>query len=158
MSILDRSISNDKIKTVEGSMLITNQYTAGIAGEIFLRGLKDRQDLLASFCPTCKKAYLPARLFCERCLSRLTETRKAPHEGRLHSFTKVSIDLDEKKLKEPKLVGFITFKGFEGGMVHFLSLEDEKNLKIGTQVRPVFIPQSERRGSILDISHFKVIK
>ena len=150
MTILNRNLENQKIKSVSGSMIVTNLYTAGIGGELFLRALKDNQEILGSHCSKCKKSFIPARLFCERCLSRLTQHKPAPREGVLQSFTTVHIDLDGKTLSEPELFGFITFKGFEGGMIH--RLRSNSNLKIGTKVKPVFA--SDRKGSINDISYF----
>ena len=51
----------------------------------------------------------------------------------------------------------MTFKGFEGGLIHRLSVRDEKKLKVGAKVKVVFHPFQNRKGSILDISHFEVL-
>lgn len=157
MSILERSVSEDKIKQVDGDMMVTSLYTAGIAGERFLRSLQQHGAIIGSYCPTCKKNFLPARLFCERCLTRLSDTKTAPAEGRLKTFTKVYLDLDGQLLVQPRIIGFIEFRGFEGGLIHEISSDDEKKLKIGTKVTPRFLPQEKRKGSILDISCFSVI-
>ena len=157
MSILDRHLENHKVKTVSGNMMVNNLYTAGIAGEKFLRHLKDQEQIVGSACPKCKLSFLPLRLFCERCLSRLTEEKVAPREGQLQTFTKVYVDLDNRPLEKPVLIGFITFKGFEGGIIHYLTISDEKKLKVGTKVKAVFQPSQQRRGSILDISHFELL-
>ncbi len=157
MSILDRHIENHKVKTVSGNMMVTNLYTAGIAGEKFLRHLKDQEQIVGSTCPTCKLSFLPLRLFCERCLSRLTEEKVAPKEGQLQTFTRVYVDLDNRPLEKPELIGFITFKGFEGGLIHRLLVQDEKKLKVGAKAKAVFQPSQQRKGSILDISHFEIM-
>ncbi len=163
MSILDRHIENHKVKAVPGSMMVTNLYTAGVAGEAFLRSLKDREEILGSYCATCKKAFLPAKLFCERCLSRLSEAeaetmkRVAPSEGQLQTFTKVYVDLDNRPLESPQVIGFVTFKGFEGGLIHRIFASNEKKLKAGAKVKVVFEPSHQRKGSILDIAHFEVL-
>lgn len=151
MTILNRNLENQKIKSVSGSMIVTNLYTAGIGGEFFLRALKEQEEILGSHCEKCKKNFVPARLFCERCLSRLTQHKPTPKEGTLQSFTKAYFDLDGKPLAEPEILGFVTFKGFEGGIIHRLS--SKAQLKIGSKVKPVF--SSDRKGSILDISHFE---
>lgn len=157
MTILERSLQNNRIQSIEGNMPISSQYTAGISGERFLRSLKDHAELLASYCSHCKKSFLPARLFCERCLTRLAETRVAPHDGRLQTFTKAHVDLDMSPLKKPRWIGFISFKGFEGGIIHQLRVTDERKLKIGARVKPIFLPIHERKGSILDILHFELV-
>lgn len=155
MSILNHSLENDKIKSVEGSMLITSKYTAGIGNERFLRRLQQHEQIIGSYCPTCKKAYLPARHFCERCLSRLEEDHVAPREGILSSYTQVTIDLNGALLPSPTHVGYITFKGFEGGLIHLLSVKESQKLKIGTKVKALFKPKAKRTGSILDIECFE---
>ena len=38
---------------------------------------------------------------------------------------------------------------------HYISVEDEKKIKVGARVEPVF--SKERKGSIRDIEYFKVI-
>ena len=157
MTMLHRDLENTRIKTVEGNMAITSQYTAGIAGEKFLRALKERGELLGSYCGKCKKTFLPVRLFCERCLTRLDETKSAPLDGILESFTKVGIDLNEKKLHQSRWIGFVSFRGFEGGLIHYLQVSDEKKLKIGRRVTPHFQPRESRTGSILDILYFSLV-
>ncbi len=160
MTILDRSLENDKIKSVEGSMLITSKYTAGIGNERFLRKLEENEEIIGSYCPKCAKAFLPARHFCERCLTRLEENRVAPREGILASHTQVTIDLDGNPLPSPlcpKFVGFVTFKGFEGGVIHYLSAKDPKKIRIGAKARALFKQKAKRTGSILDIECFELI-
>jgi len=85
----------------------------------------------------------------------LTQTKAAPQEGTLKSFTKVYIDLDGKSLEKPELIGFVTFKGFEGGLIHRIFSKDEKKLKVGVKVKAVFEAPQKRKGSILDITHFE---
>ena len=156
MTILHRTQDNRRIKTVEGTMAVTSQYTVGVAGEKFFRALKDKGELLGSHCLTCKISYLPAKHFCERCMSRLEEYRKAPLEGKLESFTKITIGLDEKKLKEPAWVGFVRFKDFEGGLIHYLQISDEKKLRVGATAALHLQPKDQRTGSILDIIGFRI--
>jgi len=156
MSILDRNLENDRIKTMSGDMVVTSLYTAGLGGEKFLRALQNEAELVGSYCATCKKAFLPLRHFCERCMTRLTDTVTAPSTGILASFTKVHIDMDNKPLTAPRWIGFFQFKGFEGGIVHNLKVSSEKKLRIGKKVKPVFQPKAKRKGSILDISHFEL--
>lgn len=157
MTILDRSLKNNKIKSVEGNMVVTSLYTAGIGGEQFLRALKDKGQILGSHCKKCKKTFLPARLFCERCMSRLTDTRASSQEGRVHSVTTAHIDMDSNQLSKPITIGLVQFKGFEGGVVHYLKAKNGKKLRSGAKVKAVFRAQNKRTGSILDISHFETV-
>jgi uncharacterized protein len=156
MTILERTLKNDAIQSIEGSMVVTSQYTAGLGGEAFLRGIQDHEELLASHCKPCKKWFLPTRLFCERCLSRLTDIKPVGPEGKIKSVTHVHVDLDGNRLDSPQYVGLIEFKGVEGGIVHILSASNEKKLRVGEKVKAVFKPKAERTGSVLDICWFSV--
>ncbi len=155
MGILKRDMSHDQIKTVHGSMSITSKYTAGIAGEEFFQKLKNGV-IMGSHCSQCKKSFLPARLFCERCFSRLKTEKVVPEEGTLTTFTEVHLDLDGKQLAKSIFVGFVTFSGFHGGLIHKIH-PNGKKLKIGVKVKPVFVPPQNRKGSILDLSHFTLV-
>ena len=156
MTILERNLSNTRIQAVEGDMMVSSLYTAGLGNEIFLRGIKDQGKLIGTVSKNGKIKYLQARHFCERTLERLTATAVAPDKGELFSFTQVMIDLDGKPLEKPQWVGFFTFKGFQGGVVHYLE-NNGKKLKIGAKVKPVYLAQKERQGSILDIKYFELV-
>jgi len=156
MPILDHSLENNKIKSVEGSMPITSKYTAGIGNERFLRKIQENEEIIGTYCEKCETAFLPARHFCERCLSRVEEDRVAPREGILSSYTRITIDLNGRPIPSPTYVAFVTFKGFEGGLIHRLSAKDPKKLKIGARVKPLFKPKANRMGSILDIEGFEL--
>ena len=60
------------------------EYTAGVAGEKFLRGLMAGK-ILASYCPSCKRAALPARMYCVDCYSQTSKfVRAGPVEWSGH--------------------------------------------------------------------------
>ena len=51
--------------------------------------------------------------------------------------------------------GFIKLDGADTLFQHYISVEDEKKIRIGARVEPVF--SGDRKGSIRDIEYFKVI-
>ncbi|MBM3152103.1 MAG: Zn-ribbon domain-containing OB-fold protein [Chloroflexi bacterium] len=138
-----------------GNLPVTSRYTYGIAGEKFFRALKDEGKIMGAECPTCGITYVPARAFCERCLSELTEWTDVGLVGELHTFTLVFVDYDGRPLYEPELVGFVSFG--DGGIVHKLEA-DPDTLEIGMKMEAVLKPKTKRTGSILDIQHFKPVK
>lgn len=139
----------------QGNLPVTSRYTYGIAGEKFFRALKDDGKIMGSVCPQCGITYVPARAFCERCLSELAEWTDVGLTGELHTFTLLFVDYDGHPLAEPELVGFISFG--DGGIVHKLDAEPDE-LEIGMKMEAVLKPKSKRTGSILDIEHFKPVK
>ncbi|MBI4229959.1 MAG: Zn-ribbon domain-containing OB-fold protein [Planctomycetes bacterium] len=140
--------------TVHGEIPVTNLYTAGIALEQFLRTIQRDGKLTATKCESCRVRYVPARLFCERCLARLKTWEDVPAQGTVHTFTVSHLDLDGKRLDRPAVVGLVSFAGFTGGIVHRI-LGDPSQIQIGMKVEAVFAPAGSRAGSILDIEGFR---
>ncbi|HEY45710.1 MAG TPA: Zn-ribbon domain-containing OB-fold protein [Anaerolineae bacterium] len=138
-----------------GEMPITSRYTAGLAGEKFLRAIKDEGKILGSYCDHCGITYVPARQFCERCMDKLDETVDVGTEGEVHTFTLLFEDLDGTPREEPEIVAFISLG--DGGLVHRLDEVELDDLDIGMPVQAVFKSKGEREGSILDIKYFKPV-
>src|SRR5881628_2016535 len=67
MAILEKIVKSEDAKHWADSIPLEFHYTAGVAGEEFLRELKDNGRLIASKCPKCKNSYVPARMYCATC-------------------------------------------------------------------------------------------
>ena len=141
----------------EGDIPITSRYTVGIAGERFFREIKDNGKLMATLCTECDMTYVPPRLYCQRCFAELEEWIEVPTTGRVYTFTVIHMDLDKNPLPEPKVIAFIRLDGTDGGLVHFLDEVDPDQVFIGMCVEAVFKEEGERKGSILDIAHFRPV-
>lgn len=137
-------------ETIDGNIPVTFLYTPGMAGEVFLKSLKNGR-IIGNKCK-CGRSYLPPRFFCEECFSRVVKYFDAGTSGKIHSFTIAHSGIEGQKVRE--VVGMIEVKG--GILMHRLSVPEEK-LKIGTKVRAVFRAVHERRGSINDIAHFEAV-
>ncbi len=135
-----------------GNLPVGSRYTYGLAGERFFRALKDEGKILGSHCPECDRTYVPATMFCERCLAELTDWQDMGLTGILHTFTVLFVGYDGKPLEEPEVVGFIAFG--DGGIVHRIKADPEE-LYVGMPMQAVLKPKARREGSILDIEHFK---
>lgn len=154
---LERIQKLEEVQAWRGNIPIENQYTAGIAGERFLRTLKDKGRLLAARCPEHKIMYLPAPLFCERCFRPLEDWQELEPRGKLLTYTTLHVDLDGQPLAEPQIFGFIKISGSDGGLIHRLGEVKPQQLKTGMAMEAVLLPQSERQGSILDIRYFRTV-
>jgi uncharacterized OB-fold protein len=148
-----------RAKAVEGELPFYSVYTLGLAGEKFFRALKDKGQLMGTHCKHCDVMYVPARLYCERCLARLDDDAwfDAGTHGRVHTFTQVHIGLDNAPLDKPRLLAFIEIGETEGGLVHDLGEIEPKEVFIGMPVEAVLKPAAERTGSITDILYFKPV-
>jgi uncharacterized protein len=156
MTILNRNLNNSRLKTCEGDMNVDGLYTAGPGNEIFLKKLRDEGQIVGSYDAKTKQTFLPTRLFNEQTMHRLTETKTITSQATLKTFSTVHVTMDGCPSKEPKTVGFVTYKGIEGGIVHYIETRGKK-LKVGLKVKPVFAPKAKRTGSILDILYFECV-
>ncbi|OFX15535.1 hypothetical protein A3K71_02465 [archaeon RBG_16_50_20] len=138
---------------VEGDFPVYFRYTVGVAGEKFFREIMENGRLMASRCSSCNLNYLPPRIYCERCMSRLEEYVPVENEGTVEAFTITHQDAEGNPLQEPVGVALVRFPGAYGGLVH----RTIDVLAIGDRVRAVFKDKKERTGSILDIKFFEKI-
>jgi len=136
----------------QGDLPVTSRYTFGLAGERFFRAIKDEGRILGAYCPNCDHTYVPAALFCERCLAELDEWVDVGVIGEVHTFTLLYEGYDGSPLEAPELVAFIRIG--DGGLLHRLGEVRPEDVEIGMQVEAVFKPQDQRQGSILDILYF----
>ena len=137
----------------QGDLPVTNRYTYGLAGEKFFRSIKDEGRILGTHCPNCDRTYVPAAVFCERCLAKLDDWVDVGTSGEVITFTFLFVNLDGSPRDKPEIIAFVRFG--DGGLVQRLSEINPDQVEIGMLVEAVFKPTSERIGSILDIDYFK---
>jgi len=138
----------------EDSFPVKNRYTAGIAGQKFFEELRDNAKIYGTYCSCCNLTYVPARLFCERCLERLEDWIDVGTTGTVFSYTAAYLNLDGSAREEPHILAAI--KIADGILLHRLEECSLKELEIGREVEAVFKPREERNGNILDIRYFKL--
>lgn len=137
-------------RTIAGSMPVSFRYTPGVANTRFLEALRDRGVFLGSRCDGCEVTVVPARLFCERCLSETPTEVECGPEGALESWTIGHVGIDGEPLDEPVTLGLIRLDGADSVLVHHLL--DVPDPAVGLRVRA---KASGRRGaSILDVDGF----
>lgn len=142
---------NKPTTSVRGGFPVHFHYTAGIAGEKFLYGLKDKK-LLATTCGSCDTTYLPAKMFCEDCFDELGEDSWTELEqtGELFSFSEVFVDHRGNDLEKPYFLGLIKVKGSDTTFFH--KLVDISEPVIGMEVKAVWA--DDREGSLFDLKGF----
>lgn len=138
-----------------GDLPVTSRYTLGLAGERFYRAIMDEGKIYGTKCQNCERTYVPATLFCERCMLELDNWVDVGITGEVHTFTFLFEDLDGNRKESPEIIAFIRLG--DGGLVHRLGEIDKDEVKIGLEVEAVFKAKDEREGSIKDISHFRPV-
>jgi uncharacterized OB-fold protein len=137
----------------QGDLPVMNRYTYGLAGERFFRTIKEEAKIMGTHCPNCDRTYVPAAAFCERCLGKLDEWVDVGTIGDIVTYTFLNVGLDGTPLAKPEIIAFIRLA--DGGIIHHLGEIEPEQVEIGLLVKAVFLPQSKRVGSILDIKYFK---
>jgi uncharacterized OB-fold protein len=157
MPILDRLDHLHRAKAIEGDLPFHSVYTAGLAGERFLRALKDDGMILGARCGKCGTTFVPGRLYCERCFAEIDASSwfDAGTTGCVHTFTVMHIGLDGKPLANPRVVAYIEIGETQGGIVHYLGEVEPGDVFIGMNVEAVLKSSEARAGSITDILHFR---
>ncbi|GBC83913.1 hypothetical protein HRbin11_00331 [bacterium HR11] len=157
MPLKERIPHLHEVRSWQGSIQLEGVYTAGVAGERWLRGLQEGR-IYGTRCPRCRYTYVPARLFCERCLGHLGEAawvEVGPH-GTLMAWTWVHVDPDGRPLSPPRLMGLVRLDGADALLVHDLQ-DGGIPLRVGLRVEAVFRPPAERVGSIRDLAYFRPV-
>ena len=136
---------------IPGELSVSFRYTPGVGNTAFFEALRDRGVFLGSRCASCGVTYLPARVFCERCLAELQPDTECGPAGELLSWTVVRVDVDDRPLDRPVTYGLIKLDGADTALLHRL-VDVDGEPQIGARVSAVLA--SARDGSILDVDGF----
>lgn len=141
------------LRTWPGDFPVSHLYTMGIAGERFLRELKDSGRFMGTRCEACDQVYVPASMFCPRCFAALEEWKEVGPQGTVRGVTTAHQGVDGRAQETPETLALIQLDGADGLLVHRIG--ESEGVGIGARVEPVFREAAEREGSILDVRHFR---
>jgi uncharacterized protein len=148
----------DHIIIESGDAVQPFAYAVGMHGSRFFSELKN-QKFYGIRCPKGKKVYIPPRGVCGDCFAEMNDWVEVGPKGVIGTFTILRFAFIDPETGHQKPVpygyGFIKLDGADTLFQHYISVEDEKKIKVGARVEPVF--SKERKGSIRDIEFFKVI-
>jgi hypothetical protein len=139
------------VRRIEGGLPVAFRYTPGVGNTAFLEALRDHGVFLGSRCADCGVTYLPARIFCERCLAKLTPDTECGPEGTLESWTVAHRDIDGDPLDASVTYALVCLDGADTVLLHRLLAPAE----IGARVRAVVA--DDRAASIHDVEGFEPV-
>lgn len=143
----------DDLRFWRGDIPIHHRYTLGVAGERFFKEMRDAGRLLASRCPVCREAFLPPKIYCERCFEETADWIPVEGAGYVKTFSVLHVSLDEERLERPLVVAFVAWEGVRGGLVHRIGGVEPGGVEVSMAVEPVWA--EERSGTLEDISYFR---
>ena len=139
------------VRRIEGELPVAFRYTPGVGNTAFFEALRDRGTFLGSRCADCGVTYLPARIFCERCLAGLSPDTDCGPEGTVESWTVARQDVDGTQLEPTASFALVRLDGADTVVLHRLLGTTD----IGGRVRGVL--RQDRTGSIHDLEGFDPI-
>ncbi|MEM0373555.1 MAG: Zn-ribbon domain-containing OB-fold protein [Sulfolobaceae archaeon] len=117
-------------------------YTAGVAGDIFLKKLKEKK-ITGAKCEKCGDIYVPPRLYCERCYVKTNFIELDQVEAFIDSITIIYKDKYGNKLENPIKLALLRFKGYKGGLLAIV--EDEADIGERVEIISYEIPLRVRK-------------
>ena len=115
-----------------------------------------KDSIVATFCSSCERTLVPPRKFCERCFRPTDGWTEVLGSGRVETFSICHVTWDMRPLDPPEVPAAIRLDGASsGGFLHKLGEVEPADVSIGMAVEAVFLPASDRTGSILDIAYFR---
>jgi len=139
------------VRRIEGEIPVAFRYTPGVGNTAFFEALRDRGVFLGSRCAHCGVTYVPARIFCERCLASLTPDTECGPEGVVESWTAAHRNVDGEALPAPVTYALVRLDGADTVVLHRLLQPAD----VGARVRAVVAP--DRSASIHDIEGFEPV-
>ncbi|MHA1966052.1 MAG: Zn-ribbon domain-containing OB-fold protein [Candidatus Thorarchaeota archaeon] len=134
-------------------------WSAGIAYSRFLEELKNGK-IIGRGCRECGRILVPPRMFCDKCFRATDEWVYVKDTGTINTFSISYLDADANRITDPISVAVIDLDGAsEGiGILHFVRIDDPKDLHIGMKLKAVWKPEKDRIGSVTDIDYFEPLK
>ncbi len=146
-----------ELLVMDGRIKVPYRWFAGEVGTRYLEALRDEGKFLGARCPACGKVYHIPRRNCPECFEECSQWVELGPSGTLESYTVVREHHPQlSPLPLPYGYGIVKLQGADTGFLHLLGDFDEKDLKVGAVVEPVFA--DSRQGSILDVKYFRPVK
>ncbi|UCF05828.1 MAG: Zn-ribbon domain-containing OB-fold protein [bacterium] len=154
MAITEKITNTMKPTFWEGHIPVNYVYTYGHAGEKFFRAIKDKGTFLATYCSACDISYVPPKIYCDRCFTKLDRYIDVGTRGFIETFTVSFMNMDGSRKERPRILAMIRIVGTDGGLIHYIEGIGPDEIALGMPVQAVFKPKGKRTGAIDDIIGF----
>jgi uncharacterized OB-fold protein len=142
--------------TIEGKWNFNYTYFAGESASRFFHELRENQRIMGTRCTKCAKLLVPARAYCDVCMSKTDEWQEVGPEGTLETFTIITTAFPG--LPTPPIVmAYVTLDGADTALINLVHGLDLSDIEVAAQklntlprVRVKFV--DEPKGRITDFS------
>ena len=158
--VSSKDIAQKNITYTWWEPMVQYSWSLGPAMSRFLQELKAGK-IIGKKCDKCDRILVPPRMFCERCYGLTGDWVYVKDTGTIETFSIAYIDANANRIKDPMLIGVISFDGAHPkpmGIMHYFREMTKDEIKIGMKVKAVWKPENEREGAITDIKYFRPLK
>jgi len=145
---------SDPIRRIKTPIRLEYTIAAGTDRSRFLRHVSVGR-LFASRCPTCRKAYMPARGTCPMCGVRMDDEFETLQTGTVSTFCVVNIPFEGQMLTPPYACAHILIDGTDTPLFHLVGGVDAQEVRMGMRVRAVWKDEADREPSLESIRYFE---
>jgi uncharacterized OB-fold protein len=147
-------VDNSGSQIHQSRIRLNYNWWLGEAGSRFYREIRDHSKIMGIKCPQCALVYVPPKINCPKCFSRLVEWVELKDTGIVITYTVVRYSVPFIQPAEPPFaLGIIQLGGANTGFTHILGEVNLDEIRSGMKVKAVF--QETRKGHLLDIKYFK---
>jgi uncharacterized OB-fold protein len=117
--------------------------------------------IMAVKCPSCERALVPPREYCDVCFVRTGEWVDVADTGVIKAFSVIHLEFVGQVREPPYIYAEIVLDGAATRLIHTIGgidpQEARRTLKPGARVRAVWKEGTEPTGSLEDIDHFALM-
>lgn len=159
---MTHTYDDGQLLTVSSKGSMQYEWSIGKYGSRFFKEIREERRFIGIRCPECGKVYVPPRRVCGPCFRELDELIPLPNRGEITAFTVVNYPFIDPNTGEqrpiPYTYGYIHIEGADNIFSHIINETDVDKIKVGMQVKAVFLEEHEMRGHINDIKYFEIVK
>lgn len=144
----------DRVKLIEANLHLPYHYYAGDHRALYLRALGDKR-ILGSRCSVSGKVFVPPVMNSPETLAPCTEIVELPDRGVVTTFCIVNLPVYGRDLKLPYVVASIALDGADISLYGLIQECEAEDVRMGTRVEAVWMPDGERVGDHTDIRYFR---
>jgi hypothetical protein len=151
-----------KPRELKGKAVVPYEVAMGKTWNDFYTFLKENK-IMGKKCSVCDRVYVPPRSFCPNCFEEMEKWVEVGPYGRIDAWALINFPFYGQILKIPYISAQIRLDGAGTAFTHQIGGIDmsdynevRKKVKLGDRVRAVW--SEEKKGSILDLSHFEIVE
>jgi uncharacterized OB-fold protein len=123
--------------------------------------LATNQRIIGSRCSACHNVLVPPREYCDVCFAQTDLYKDVSDAGKLQAFSIINLEFVGQTRTPPYVYGEVVLDGSATRLIHNIGGFDitkaKEILSIGMQVKAVWRPKDQCKGTLDDIEYFQPV-